>query len=141
MCCTEDRSISLSPGWVSLSSTLLADSHWMLLLLCLLVLCFVSMRDLLHWQRWNNPLFPWKGGTRVHLQLLIDSPLRTPPFGSAVSQRPLQWPHHHVGAPPQWEQSQGWAGPTGNSLRSTRPQLPAAACIGGALPGTAALSL
>lgn len=62
-----------------------------------------------------------------------------PPFGSAVSQKPLQWPHHHVGAPPQWEQSQGWAGPTSNSLRSIHPQLPAAACIGGALPGTAAL--
>lgn len=57
-----------------------------------------------------------------------------PPFGSAVSQRPPLWPRHRVGAPPRWEQSQGWAGPTGSSLRSTRPQLPAAACTGGALP-------
>lgn len=49
----------------------------MTLMLYLLVLCFVAMRALLHWQRWNNPLSPWTGGTQVHLQHLIDSPLRT----------------------------------------------------------------
>lgn len=44
-----------------------------------------------------------------------------------------------MGAPPRWEQSRGWGGLTGSSLRSTRPRLPAAACTGGVLPGTAAL--
>lgn len=62
-----------------------------------------------------------------------------PPFGSAASQWPRQWPHHRVAALPQWEPSRGWAGPTGSSPRSTRPRLPAAACTGGAPPGTAAL--
>lgn len=61
------------------------------------------------------------------------------PFGSAVSQRPLQWPHRRVGAPLRWEQSLGLAGQTGSSLRSTRPRLPAAAGTDGAQPGTAAL--
>lgn len=49
----------------------------MLSVMYLLVRCFVAMRDLVHWQHWNNPPSPWRGGTRVHLQLLIDSPLRT----------------------------------------------------------------
>lgn len=62
-----------------------------------------------------------------------------PPFGSAASQWPRQWPHHRVAAPPQREPSRGWAGPTGSSPRNTRPRLPAAACTGGAPPGTAAL--
>lgn len=44
-----------------------------------------------------------------------------------------------MAAPPQWEPSRGWAGPTGSSPRNTRPRLPAAACTGGAPPGTAAL--
>lgn len=72
-------------------------------------------------------------------KMLLSTLQTYPPFGSAVSQRPLQWPHRHVGAPPRWEQSRGSGGPTGSSPRSTRPRPPAAACTGGALPGTAAL--
>lgn len=44
-----------------------------------------------------------------------------------------------MGAPPRWEQIQGWGGLTGSSLRSTHPRLPAAVCKGGAPPETAAL--
>ncbi len=43
----------------------------------LLVCCFVVMRDLLRWQRWNSPHSPWREGTQVHLQLPTDSPWRT----------------------------------------------------------------
>lgn len=62
-----------------------------------------------------------------------------PPFGSAASRWPRQWPRHRAAAPPQREQSRGWAGLRGSSPRSTRPRLPAAAGTGGAPPGTAAL--
>ena len=47
-----------------------------LTLMYLLVRCFVAMTDLLHWPRWDNPLSPWRGGPRLHLQPLIDSPWR-----------------------------------------------------------------
>lgn len=81
-----------------------------------------------------------------------DKPLKlkqTNHLSSSGTNKPSIWqrsfsiasavPRHRVATPPQWGQSQGWAGPTGSSPRNTRPRRPAAACTGGAPPGTAAL--
>lgn len=145
-----DVSTSPSAGRTSLSSPT-TGSRWTRRPLLCLRLCAAAAATMTRRamtmtdpprrrRRWNIPLSPWRGDSPVHLGPLIDFPWRTPPFGSAASQWPRQWPHHRVAAPLQWEPSRGWAGPTGSSPRNTRPRLPAAACTGGAPPGTAALS-